>query len=136
MIKNRVTLLNPFFHSLNVDDGEHKYVVVSGPVPMPRGMASTDEPPVTSEDLYYMVSIVVPQLEESVVVNARMSHTLNVLSAVAYSQPMPLQDALEQQSSVESEAVAVSFSFLLSVFSHKELSAKILLTYFSWIVIV
>ena len=102
-----------------MDDGEQKYVVVSGPVPMPRGMASTDEPPVTSEDMYYMVSIVVPQLEESVVVNARMSHTLNVLSAVAYSQPMTLQEALDQQSSVETEAVSVSNHESIKLFSPK-----------------
>jgi chromosome segregation and condensation protein ScpB len=37
-----------------------------------------------------------------------MSQTLNVLSAIAYSQPMSLQEALEQQSSVEEEAIAVS----------------------------
>jgi hypothetical protein len=76
---------------------------------MPRGSVSTDDAPVTSEDLYYLVSVVVAQLEDSVVVvNARMSHTVNVLSAVAYSLPMTLQKALEQQSAVETEAVNVS----------------------------
>ena len=86
-----------------------KYVVVSGPVLMPRGSVSTDEPPGQSDDLYYMVSVVVAQLEDNVlVVNARMSHTVNVLSAVAYSVPMTLQKALEQQSGVETEAVSVS----------------------------
>lgn len=93
-----------------MNDGGQKYVVVSGPVLMPRGLASTDEPheaPSTAEDLYYMVSVVVAQMEESLLVNARMSQTLNVLSAVAYSQPVALQAALDQQSSVEAEAISV-----------------------------
>jgi chromosome segregation and condensation protein ScpB len=54
-----------------------------------------------------MVSVVVAQMEESLLVNARMSQTLNVLSAVAYSQPVALQAALDQQSSVEAEAISV-----------------------------
>ena len=78
---------------------------------MPRGAVSPDDQPATSEDLYYMVSVVVAQLDENVVVvNARMSHTVNVLSAVAYSLPMTLQKALEQQSVVETEAVNVSYT--------------------------
>ena len=78
---------------------------------MPRGTASTDEPheaPGSSEDLYYMVSIVVPQMDSSIVVKARMSQTVDLLSSVAYSQPMSMQEALEQQSSVEAEAISVS----------------------------
>jgi len=55
-----------------------------------------------------MVSVVTAQTDPTAVVKARMSHTVNVLSSVAYSQPMPLAEALEQQSTVEGEAVAVS----------------------------
>jgi hypothetical protein len=56
------------------------------------------------------VSVVVAQTDSSVVVKARMSHTVDVLSAVAYSQPMTLQEALEQQSLVEAEAISVIYS--------------------------
>ena len=103
------------FCSINLNDGDQKFIVYSGTVLMPRGLASTDEPheaSATPGDLYYMVSIVTAQTDSNAVVKARMSHTLNVLSSVAYSQPMPLTEALEQQSTVEAEAIAVSFQLM------------------------
>ena len=99
------------FHSLNLNDGDRKFIIFSGTVLMPRGTASTDEPHEalgSSEDLYYMVSVVVPQIDSSVVVKARMSQSIDLLSSVAYSQPMAMQEALEQQTSVEAEAISVS----------------------------
>ena len=98
-------------HSLNLNDGDRKFIIFSGTVLMPRGTASTDEPHEalgSSEDLYYMVSVVVPQIDSSVVVKARMSQSIDLLSSVAYSQPMAMQEALEQQTSVEAEAISVS----------------------------
>jgi hypothetical protein len=73
-------LLRKYFENHNIDsrlslnEGSRKFVVVSGTVVMPRGSASTDEPheaPAVAADLHYMVSVVVPQLEDVLTVNAR-----------------------------------------------------------------
>lgn len=58
-----------------------------------------------------MVTVAVQQPDEYVSVNPRMSHSLNVLSAVTYSKPMSLQEAQQQQTNTEALAIDVSNFF-------------------------
>jgi hypothetical protein len=65
-----------------------------------------------------MVTVAIQQPDEYVSVNPRMSHSLNVLAAVTYSKPMSQQEAQQQQTSTEAQAIDVRnvLYFKLAVF--------------------
>ncbi len=81
-------------------DGDKQYLVVSGVVPVPPNF----ETKVPTTDVV-MVAIAVPKLADSISVQARMTQTLSLLSAVAYSKPLAPGLAADQRSQVEAEAV-------------------------------
>ena len=62
-----------------------------------------------------MVALVVPKLDGSIRVKARMTHTQTYISAISYSKPMPTDMAKHQREIVENEAVEVNILFYLII---------------------
>jgi len=56
-----------------------------------------------------MVTVVLQQTEDQVLVSPRMSQTINVLTAVSYSKPMTQHEAQQQQTNTETQAIDVGF---------------------------
>jgi len=84
-------------------DGGQRYNVISGLVPIPSAPVSS-----SSTDQVLMVALVVPKLDGSIRVKARMTHTQTYISAISYSKPMPAEMAKHQREIVENEAVEVN----------------------------
>lgn len=88
--------------SIEHGDGNKRYVIISGTISVPPDSMTT--PP---SEQALMVSIVVPKLEENVRVKARMTHSMTLLTAIAYSKPLSVQTVNDQRESTEKEAVNV-----------------------------
>ncbi len=88
-------------------DGSHNYVVVTGSVSVPPPPDGHDD-----EKLFKVVAVVVRKLPSSVEASPRMTQSLNVLTAVAYSEPVK-KDQLKKREeklreSTSREAIKVS----------------------------
>ena len=97
-----------FYFRVEHSDGGQRYNVISGLVPIPSAPVSS-----STTDQVLMVALVVPKLDGSIRVKARMTHTQTYLSAISYSKPMPAEMAKNQREIVENEAVEVSFNSIL-----------------------
>ena len=81
-------------------DGNKKYAVISGIVPVPSDPLST-----APSKQVIMVSIVAPKFDANLPVKARMTHTLTLLSSISYSKPMSENLAKEQRQQIEKDAI-------------------------------
>ena len=97
-----ISYFSPFFR-VEHSDGGQRYNVISGLVPIPSAPVSS-----SSTDQVLMVALVVPKLDGSIRVKARMTHTQTYISAISYSKPMPAEMAKHQREIVENEAVEVN----------------------------
>jgi len=81
-------------------DGNKKYAVISGVVPVPSDPLGT-----VPSNQVLMVSLVVPKFDTNILVKSRMTHTLTLLSSISYSKPMSESLAKEQRQQIEKDAV-------------------------------